>query len=172
MARDFCVCDGGTSGASHPRGAHPTCFRRAGRLKVLLNQHIVAVTKSAYISTLGGGYFLCDMLVRARAAATAQLRIAVSRGDLASAGRCVMHLVYADIKEAKFGDARTKIQAARRIAQQTGVRVCKHFRTLGSRHPPPAPPSWVHLCTGRHAGRNGWRSSYHGREARGRRPAS
>lgn len=87
----------------------------------VLNRHISAVTSNAYISTLGGGYFLCDMLKRARHAASAQLRVALGMGDLGLAGRCVMHMVYADIKEAKYHAAKHKLHTVRHTAHQIKV---------------------------------------------------
>lgn len=85
------------AGAS-PR-ALPECgAARNKRIVGVLHRFIERQTASAYVSTLGGGYFLCDYLGHAQRAALVQLRIAATSGDEKAVGRCLVHLAYSQIK--------------------------------------------------------------------------
>lgn len=97
-----------THGAA-PSLASPPCLRtdaplpacgaaRNTRIISVLHRFIERQTASAYVSTLGGGYFLCDYLGHAQRAALAQLRIAAISGDEKTVGRCLVHLAYSQIK--------------------------------------------------------------------------
>ena len=68
----------------------------------------LAVT-SAYISTLGGGYFMCRYVGKAQEMARKQLKIAVQLGDETLQCKCRTHLIYNDIQLGKFETASLKL---------------------------------------------------------------
>ncbi|OQS04481.1 hypothetical protein THRCLA_03291 [Thraustotheca clavata] len=66
---------------------------------------VALVTANAYISTLGGGYFLCRHLNQAKL--MAQLQICVSQGlqDPILASKCRVNLAYGAMAQGKFNRA-------------------------------------------------------------------
>lgn len=69
-------------------------------LKILqtLNTHVALVTANAYISTLGGGHFLCKQIDDAERMAFNQLKVAKRLGDNVLASQCRIHLAYNQIQ--------------------------------------------------------------------------
>ncbi|KAF0698219.1 Aste57867_11146 [Aphanomyces stellatus] len=71
---------------------------------------VALVTANAYISTLGGGYFLCRHLNQAKL--MAQLQICVSQGlqDPILASKCRINMAYGAMAQGKFKRAQRIIQ--------------------------------------------------------------
>ena len=77
-------------------------------LSLAVEKKSLAVT-SAYISTLGGGYFMCRYVGKAQEMARKQLKIAVQLGDETLQCKCRTHLIYNDIQLGKFETASLKL---------------------------------------------------------------
>ncbi|OQR98929.1 hypothetical protein ACHHYP_07587 [Achlya hypogyna] len=75
---------------------------------------VALVTANAYISTLGGGYFLCRHLNQAKL--MAQLQICVSQGlqDPILASKCRVNLAYGAMAQGRF-------KRAHRLLQEEGM---------------------------------------------------
>lgn len=73
-------------------------IERNKRINTILNVHVGIQTANAYISTLGGGHFLCRHIDAAFAMARAQLALAVRAGDAGLYGRAGLHMVYGHVK--------------------------------------------------------------------------
>ncbi|KAG9408960.1 hypothetical protein AC1031_020869 [Aphanomyces cochlioides] len=80
---------------------------------------VALVTANAYISTLGGGYFLCRHLNQAKL--MAQLQICVSQGlqDPILASKCRINMAYGAMAQGKFKRARRIIHEEKRMNEQT-----------------------------------------------------
>ena len=61
------------------------------------NFHIRLQSLNAYISTLGGGYFLCRYLSVAVQLAQSQREVAIAMGDLSLADKCLLNVAYSFI---------------------------------------------------------------------------
>ena len=60
----------------------------------LLDRQIALITLNAFVSTLGGGYFLCRRIEEAERMASYQHRVALWLGDPILASQCRIHLIY------------------------------------------------------------------------------
>lgn len=88
--------------------------------------HLVAVYSSlisanAFVSTLGGGHFLCKQIDSSRRMAQRQIDIARRLGDTALVLRCSVHLVYNDIQAGNFEAAHLRVQDLREAAVEREV---------------------------------------------------
>ena len=73
---------------------------------------------SAYISTLGGGYFMCRFVGKAKSMARQQLKLAEALGDEILQSKCRTHLIYNDIQLGDFNVARHKLSCEMIVAEQ------------------------------------------------------
>ena len=71
-----------------------TDFSWGKRILSLAHRKAAMISASAYISTLGGGYFLTRQLDQAQFMAKAQERVALSLGNLLLASQCRINLAY------------------------------------------------------------------------------
>ncbi|GBG26124.1 Hypothetical Protein FCC1311_023442 [Hondaea fermentalgiana] len=76
------------------------------RVLWLLDLRVGLRTANAYISTLGGGHFLCRQLDQAENMALRQLAVAYWLGDPVLASQCRIHLAYNIMQRGKLGLAR------------------------------------------------------------------
>jgi len=67
------------------------------------------ITANAYISTLGGGYFLCRLINEAERMAHQQHAIALRLGDHSLASQCRVHLAYNTIQRGKLRLAKKQL---------------------------------------------------------------
>jgi len=95
------------------------------RLIHLENNLIRLTSVSAYISTLGGGFFLCRYLSTALTLAKQQCRIAYMRGDEAMAWKCRINEGYCYI----YGG---KLNRAKRVIRNVYLEVCEKLRQNNS----------------------------------------
>lgn len=95
------------------------------RLIHLENNLIRLTSISAYISTLGGGFFLCRYLSTALTLAKQQCRIAYMRGDEAMAWKCRINEGYCYI----YGG---KLNRAKRVIRNVYLEVCEKLRQNNS----------------------------------------
>lgn len=89
-------------------------IRRAVRLT---KQYVALITANAYISTLGGGHFLCHHLGHAKVLAQLQLQVAHGLGDDNLIFGCYMHMIYNWIQRGKFRLARQVLKKLASVAQ-------------------------------------------------------
>ena len=98
----------------------------AGRLIFNENTLIRLTSLSAYISTMGGGFFLCRYLTTAVAMARQQCRIALIRGDEEMAFKCRINEGYCYIHAGKLNRGKKIIKlvlydVAKRQKQKYGI---------------------------------------------------
>lgn len=72
---------------------------------------------NAYISTLGGGFFLCRFVDEALCMALAQMRIASAIESESLCARCCIHFVYCCIQTGRFRAARGLLERLARVAR-------------------------------------------------------
>lgn len=89
-------------------------------LRLILNEnnYIRLTSLSAYISTLGGGFFLCRYLSTAISLARRQCALALLRGDVMMAMKCRINEGYCYIHGGKFNKGKKKIRLVLRDALQ------------------------------------------------------
>lgn len=100
----------------------------------LENKHVALQSANAYISTLGGGHFLCRHVPSAVALAQAQIRVAVELGDLSLAARCHVHLAYCAVLVGRFRSAAVLLTALAGVAAATDDAVLGGMVTAARRH--------------------------------------
>lgn len=76
------------------------------RVLWILNLRVGLKSANAYISTLGGGYFLCRQLDQAEGMALRQLAVAYYLGDPILASQCRIHLAYNIMQRGRLDLAR------------------------------------------------------------------
>ena len=82
----------------------------ARRLLRLERREAARLTANAYVSTLGGGYFMCRHNAHARTMARVQERLALSMGDTTLAGRCRVNLAYSELQAGEIAQAQARIE--------------------------------------------------------------
>jgi hypothetical protein len=107
--------DDGTCVVADPRDAAPDRVGSAALVR-LENKHVALQSANAYISTLGGGHFLCRHVPSAVALAQAQIRVALELGDTCLAARCHVHLAYCAVLVGRFRTAATMLRVLDRAA--------------------------------------------------------
>lgn len=103
------------------------------RLISLENKYIRLISMNAYVSTLGGGHFLCKQVSQARSMALTQRRIAIALGNLALEAMTLVHLVYADVQVGNFRRAMRCLRRIARFAEETGDGVLGKMAESGQR---------------------------------------
>ena len=84
------------------QGAYLSWGRRVLRLAYLKQR---LLTTSAYVSTLGGGYFLCKFVNQAKTMAARQYMLAKCLNDTPLEIQCCIHMAYSLIREGKWAMA-------------------------------------------------------------------
>ncbi len=90
------------------------------RLSWLVARKAGLATANAFVSTLGGGYFLCKQIDRAEQMALRQLSIALSLGDPALAVQCRVHLAYNQLQRGRLRLARAMLECEWLCAKALG----------------------------------------------------
>ena len=107
------------------------------RLVRLENMMVRLQSLNAFVSTLGGGYFLCRYLTTAVQLARWQRAIALSLGDSDLAGRCTVNEAYNYIHAGKLAHALQLIKKVKAEATERGdaltVSMCKSARYFAKR---------------------------------------
>ena len=96
--------------------------RRNHKLMHLVAVYSSLISANAFVSTLGGGHFLCKQIDSSRRMAERQIDIARRLGDTALMLRCSVHLVYNDIQAGDFESAYVRVQDLREAAVEREVR--------------------------------------------------
>jgi hypothetical protein len=108
-------------------------------LRLILNENnfIRLTSLSAYISTLGGGFFLCRYLSTAIALARRQCALALMRGDFMMALKCRINEGYCNIHGGKLNKGKKLIRLVLRDAMQMQLEQEGSVKTgLLLQHPP------------------------------------
>lgn len=107
------------------------------RLVRLENAAIFLQSLNSFVSTLGGGYFLCRYLTTAVQLARWQRAIALSLGDRDLAGRCTVNEAYNYVHAGHFAHAFQLIKKVKSEAIERGdeltVSMCKSARYFAKR---------------------------------------
>jgi hypothetical protein len=106
------VCRPVARGHVHPGRAF------SGRLAALNGLYVRMETQNAYVSTLGGGAFLCRHLPLAVRAANTQMRIARILDDARLGARAAVHLVYIAVAAGRWRTARRLLRVLARAARE------------------------------------------------------
>lgn len=82
----------------------------------LVNFRLALLTLNAYISTLGGGYFLCRYMGQAESLAKLQMQVADYLDDPVLKAQCKVHLIYNRIARGKLKSAQNRINKLKQVA--------------------------------------------------------
>lgn len=101
----------------------PVCVAWTSRLAALTARFRAAEVGSAWISTLGGGHFLCRHVPQSLLLARLQVRIAESVTDAGGARRARLHFVYAAVLTGRWREGKRILrreEAAAKAANDAG----------------------------------------------------
>ncbi|KAJ0409989.1 hypothetical protein ATCC90586_009666 [Pythium insidiosum] len=93
----------------------PLSLGSARRAVKFVHGVVALVTANAYISTLGGGHFLCLHLHQAKLMARLQIAISAGLNDPVLASKCRVNLAYNAMRAGKFRKARRILDEERRV---------------------------------------------------------
>jgi len=106
----------------------------SGRLIALENAYMRLHTANAYVSTIGGGAFLCRYIGDAIQQARKQIAIARALGNLGMEARCHVHLAYCDVQIGRFRCAARRLRLLRAVARVTEDDTLDAMCVAGLRH--------------------------------------
>lgn len=85
-----------------PEPILPLCWPSARRAVRFVNAVVSLVTANAFISTLGGGHFLCKHLDQAKLMAKIQIAVSVGLQDPVLESKCRVNLAYGAMQGGRF----------------------------------------------------------------------
>lgn len=101
-----------------PQPLLPLNMGSARRAVKFVHGVIALVTANAYISTLGGGHFLCMHLHQAKLMARIQIAISDALGDPVLKSKCRVNLAYNAMREGRFRRAQRIIREEEVVAAE------------------------------------------------------
>ncbi|RLN88732.1 hypothetical protein BBJ28_00026879, partial [Nothophytophthora sp. Chile5] len=101
-----------------PRDLLPLCMSSARRAVRLVHAVVALVTANAYISTLGGGHFLCRQLSQSTLMAKLQIGISLGLKDPILESKCRVNLAYNALQLGRFGRASRILRHEKRVAER------------------------------------------------------
>jgi hypothetical protein len=101
-----------------PQPLLPLSLASARRAVTFTHGVVALVTANAYISTLGGGHFLCLHLAQAKQMARLQIALADALGDPVLKSKCRVNLAYNAMREGRFRRAQRILRQEARVATQ------------------------------------------------------
>ncbi|GMF22674.1 unnamed protein product [Phytophthora lilii] len=101
-----------------PEPLLPLYMASARRAVRFVNAVVALVTANAYISTLGGGHFLCRHLSQSTLLAKLQIGISMGLKDPVLESKCRVNLMYNALQQGKFKRARRILRREEVVAQQ------------------------------------------------------
>ncbi|EEY56289.1 uncharacterized protein PITG_20683 [Phytophthora infestans T30-4] len=101
-----------------PRQLLPLYMASARRAVRFVNAVVALVTANAYISTLGGGHFLCRHLSQSTLLAKLQIGISMGLKDPVLESKCRVNLMYNALQLGKFKRARRILKCEEVVAEQ------------------------------------------------------
>ena len=93
------------------------CSSWGFRVNRLVSEYKSLQITSAYLSTMGGGWFMTRKVGNAQRMARRQLLVAVRLGDPAMVLACRIHLVYSQIQLGQFARARATLAEQMRVVR-------------------------------------------------------
>ncbi|KAG2776815.1 hypothetical protein PC129_g12449 [Phytophthora cactorum] len=102
----------------HPRQLLPLYMASARRAVGFVNAVVALVTANAYISTLGGGHFLCRHLSQSTLLAKLQIGISMGLKDPVLESKCRVNLMYNALQLGKFKRARRILKREEVVAER------------------------------------------------------
>ena len=78
------------------------------------------IALNAFVSTLGGGHYLCKHVKDAWSMALGQQAIAIALGDMELAGQCRIHLAYICMQMGKLKAAKRRLESERAFGVKIG----------------------------------------------------
>ena len=103
-----------------PKNLLPLYMASARRAVKFVNAVVALVTANAYISTLGGGHFLCRHLNQSTLLAKLQIGISMGLKDPILESKCRVNLMYNALQLGKFKRARRILRQEKLVADQLG----------------------------------------------------
>ncbi|CAI5714097.1 unnamed protein product [Peronospora destructor] len=103
-----------------PKDLLPLYMTSARRAVKFVNAVVALVTANAYISTLGGGHFLCRHLNQSTLLARLQIGISMGLQDPILESKCRVNLMYNALQLGKFKRARRILRQEELVAEQLG----------------------------------------------------
>lgn len=111
-----------------PTSLLPLSWASARRAVRLVNGVVALVTANAYISTLGGGHFLCRHLDQAVIMARLQMAVSIGLQDPVLESKCRVNLAYNAMQQGRFRRAQRVIEheasEAERLSSEELRSVC------------------------------------------------
>ncbi|KAF4320799.1 hypothetical protein BBO99_00004880 [Phytophthora kernoviae] len=101
-----------------PRDLLPLYMASARRAVGFVHAVVALVTANAYISTLGGGHFLCQHLDRSTLMAKLQIAISMGLHDPILESKCRVNLAYNALQLGRFKRARKILRKEQDVAEQ------------------------------------------------------
>ncbi|KAI9920653.1 hypothetical protein PsorP6_001056 [Peronosclerospora sorghi] len=101
-----------------PKMLLPLCMASARRAFKFVNAVVALVTANAYVSTLGGGHFLCRHVNQSTLLAKLQIAISMGLHDPILESKCRVNLMYNALQLGKFKRARKILRREEVVAKQ------------------------------------------------------
>ncbi|CAH0480614.1 unnamed protein product [Peronospora belbahrii] len=101
-----------------PKELLPLYMASARRAVKFVNAVVALVTANAYVSTLGGGHFLCRHLSQSTLLAKLQIGISMGLKDPILEGKCRVNLMYNALQLGKFRRAKRILRQEKLVAEQ------------------------------------------------------
>ncbi|KAG7396888.1 hypothetical protein PHYBOEH_001578 [Phytophthora boehmeriae] len=101
-----------------PRDVLPLCMASARRAVGFVHAVVALVTANAYISTLGGGHFLCQHLDQSTLMAKLQIAISMGLHDPILESKCRVNLAYNALQLGRFKRAKKILRKEQEVAEQ------------------------------------------------------
>nr|CCA27701.1 conserved hypothetical protein [Albugo laibachii Nc14] len=116
-----------------PSQYFPFCWSSVRRAIRFVHGVAALVTLNAYVSTLGGGHFMCKHINQARLMARLQIAISIGLQDPVLKSKCRIHLAYNAVQTGHFRKAFKIIRQEARVAEELEneelKKVCDAART-------------------------------------------
>lgn len=116
-----------------PEPIFPLYMASARRAVRFVHGVVALVTANAYISTLGGGHFLCKHLTQAKLMARLQIAVSMGLQDPILESKCRINLAYNAMQAGRFRRAqriiRNETQVAARLKNDELAKVCHAAQT-------------------------------------------
>lgn len=102
------------------------CWASARRAVRFVHAAVSLVTANAFISTLGGGHFLCRHLDQAKVLAKLQIAVSVGLQDPVLESKCRVNLAYGAMQSGRFSRARRILEREAAVAERLASAELRH----------------------------------------------
>ncbi|CEG45304.1 uncharacterized protein PHALS_01610 [Plasmopara halstedii] len=101
-----------------PRQLLPLSMVSARHAVRFVHTVVALITANAYVSTLGGGHFLCRHVIQSRLLAKVQIGISMGLQDPVLESKCRVHLMYNALQVGNFKRAREILKREEAVAEE------------------------------------------------------